>query len=154
MLEAALNEVHLEMEQPSPEEVEGLASSAIDLVAKLDDKLARLPGLQEGSDLEAMRTALLREYISKRAVEAELWKRLPALVTQVGRKLQASEEKLPLRYGPAAGQSVVPMKAIADDLVAAIQPTLPGYQSEVADCLAWGTICDWLMRCPLNWAES
>jgi hypothetical protein len=142
--------LEVDVDTPSPDELQEFAATQNQLIRTLEEKLGVLPGWTDDSALIAARDGFLAAYLRSLTIRARVEAHHPALIEVLDRTVARAERKLHLRYGPTAGQTSVAPKSVEADFVGDLRSRLPGLGVETTDDLAWGTVADWLMRCPLK----
>jgi hypothetical protein len=130
----------------------GVASAAqarVDAVTGLDNKLRKLT-----TDPRPLRAQIVRHYSTGKQLEDWLRRRSPPLWERwrhatTGLAEGLAPKQLINSYSPKETVS-----SVLDDLTAAAREAIPGLPSSDANRLAWGTISDWLVECPLDFAED
>lgn len=138
------------------ETVDGLdawRSENTTLVATANRKLALLP-ISVNSRQKYIEQ-LLQQYLDGENALSRVRDRYPdqwqAAVNCKSRK----EGRLVLEYGELLeNPSAVQLTKIARELADELQAAVPPMDGELARCLSWASLADWLMRCPLELAED
>ncbi|HEX2059060.1 MAG TPA: hypothetical protein VHI71_11920 [Actinomycetota bacterium] len=152
--EAAIADVQVAVPIPETDDIDAFAQQKPFLVATLEEKLRKLPGVDDDMAVAKVRNEMLIFYLRKLSIESSLWNRHPLFKGDVEEAIALAEHRLPLRYGPASGGANSAPATVADDLTNQLLGLLPGYRRSVAEDIAWGTVGDWLMRCPLDWSDT
>jgi len=133
----------------SPQQVEDWSSASESLVSMLKTKLAKRVGsdadkLDESVD-QAVRWFLDRENALEalRSTAPQIHEALMGVILRHGQKLSF--------YGPpAVGVADQILRSELNALVATLKAEVPNFTDASAHQLAFGTLADWLMRCPLD----
>ncbi|MFE9337282.1 hypothetical protein [Streptomyces sp. NPDC007063] len=64
------------------------------------------------------------------------------------------ERKLVLEYPPGSANSAADVTTIAKSLKEELARQAPALDDSFVDAMSWGSIADWLMRCPLDFETS
>lgn len=119
-----------------------------DLRSTALEKLERVTS--SASRRESVVTALTSQYLQgENALE-----RLKAVVPETHKGILAAkahrEDLLVLEHPPELNKTQAKLAQIAQDFAASLRSDFPTLPMKLAETLAWSTVADWLMRCPLD----
>ncbi|MFF0745173.1 hypothetical protein ACFYVL_32710 [Streptomyces sp. NPDC004111] len=138
---------------PTPPEVvstwmEGnsqLADTALTKLAKL-----RLPARHANTYLEQ----LVNQFLDSENALARLREKYPdQWEAATGSKVR-KERKLVLEYPPGSTNNAADVTSIVKSLKEELSRQAPALDDSFIDAMSWGSIADWLMRCPLDFDYS
>jgi hypothetical protein len=144
-----LAKLRLSAEIPPDEEIQSWASANTKPVETLKGKLKRLPASEDAEFLDDLTAELVRAYLHQQLLLDEL-KSHPAFHEEVSLQISSQRKKLTtlLASGPAdaAGVFREQVRLLRDRLSSAVK----SLSEDDLDTLTNGTICDWLVQCPLK----
>jgi hypothetical protein len=143
----ALSTVNLSVPLPSQSELDSWAVGSSDLLSNASKKLEKRASPDQLDDFvaEAVRSFLQGNALldALRSSSPELHERVMAAIRSRSRRLQFAGPKT----GDTAGE-VLDLEL--DALIDAMKNTAPSLSAENAEQIAYGAICEWIMRCPLD----
>jgi hypothetical protein len=144
---SALSKVTLSIPAPSPSELATWAAGSSDLLANATKKLRKRAAPDKLDDVVggAVRSFLLGNALldALRSGSPDLHEKVMSAVRSRARRLEFA--------GPQSGGSAGEiLHAELDALIVAMQAAAPSLSSENAEQIAYGSICEWIMRCPLD----
>ena len=98
--------------------------------------------------------ALIYQYLDGQNALEQLRERYPDHWAIVEAVRSRRERRLPLGYPPASNASITVVRTIADDLSVEMSRDAPSIKGQIAESIAWATVADWVMRCPLDFEPS
>lgn len=144
---SALSKVTLSIPVPSQSELATWVAGSSDLLANATQKLKKRAPVDKLDDVvgEAVRSFLQGNALldALRSGSPDLHEKVMSAVRSRARRLEFA--------GPQPGGSAGEiLNAELDALIAAMQAAAPSLSSENAEQIAYGSICEWIMRCPLD----
>ena len=148
----ALPPALVEVEDIQSESVSDWAGSNNSLSSTADVKLRKIiltDGLRE-----ATMGALLKQYLEGGNALEKLKATSPDAYQNVLKTKAQKEGLLVLEHPPAQSGSNTDLVKIADELQSELQASNVLLGPALAKDLAWATVADWLMRCPLDFGSA
>ncbi|MFG1379349.1 hypothetical protein [Xanthobacter autotrophicus] len=144
---STLSEVALSIPSPSQKELDSWVAGSSDLLANATQKLKKraTPDQLDGVVAEAVRS-----FLQGNALLDALRSGSPDLHEKVMSAIKARTRRLQFAGPKAGGSAGEILHAELDALVAAIRAAAPSLSNENAEQVAYGSICEWIMRCPLD----
>jgi len=143
----ALSTVNLSVPLPSQSELDSWAVGSSDLLSNATKKLEKRALADQLDDFvaEAVRSFLQGNALldALRSSSPELHERVMAAIRSRSRRLQFVGPKT----GDTAGEV---LNLELDALIDAMKNSAPSLSTENAEQIAYGAICEWIMRCPLD----
>lgn len=144
---SALSKVTLSIPSPSQSELDSWVAGSSDLLANATQKLKKraAPDRLEDVVAEAVKSFLQGNALldALRSGSPDLHEKVMSAIKSRARRLQFA--------GPQAGGSAGEiLHGELDALIAAMQSAAPSLSAENAEQIAYGSICEWIMRCPLD----
>ncbi len=120
----------------------------------LDDARRKLSsiGLQGGA-LDLYLEKLLEQFLRGQNALDTLRSKYPDSWEMVVRAQSGMENTLTLEYPPGSTSAPGDVKTIVEDLAKEIRSSAPSVSEQIARALAWATVADWILRCPLDFEE-
>jgi len=146
--------MYVDAEAPEQDEIVEFAVQHSPLVATMEEKLRKLLRTRDPVALRRASSALLTAFLFGTVVDAELRDKYPLVRADIRKIVSATERRLELRYGATSAETDAPVERVAKDLQAEIRSRLPGLEVGTAEDVAYGTVADWLMRCPLDFVDD
>ena len=119
-----------------------------------DLRSAALKKLERVTSSASRRESVVSTLTSQYLRGENALERLKAVVPETHKGILAAkahkEDLLVLEYPPELGNSQAKLTKIAQDFAANLQSDFPTLTGQLAETLAWSTVADWLMRCPLD----
>lgn len=147
----ALATVALSVPGPTSEEMSQWQAGSPDLLANATHKLVKRTGASGVQDAvaEAVRSFLQGNAIldALRTGSPDLHEKVMAAVTSRSRRLNFAGPQ----GGPAPGGI---LNAEIDNLITAIKAAAPNLSDGNAEQIAFGTVSEWIMRCPLDFPSN
>ncbi|MCK3796843.1 hypothetical protein J3S91_17375, partial [Sinorhizobium meliloti] len=144
---SALSKVTLSIPTPSQSELATWAAGSSDLLANATQKLRKRAPADKLDDVvgEAVKSFLQGNALldALRSGSPDLHEKVMSAVRSRARRLEFAGP----RPGESAGEI---LHAELDALIAAMQAAAPSLSAENAEQIAYGSICEWIMRCPLD----
>lgn len=142
--------------------VESVRPTADDRVswktAHIDLHTTALSKLEHVTPSSSIRDAVMASLTSQYIQGENVLERLKNVVPEIHIGILAAkahrEDLLVLEYPPEANASQGTLTVIANDLAKRLHADFPVLSSQLAETLAWSTVADWLMRCPLNFEDA
>lgn len=107
-----------------------------------------------GATLDRVLEALEQQYVAGENSLQALRDRYPTHWKAIANVRSAKESRLVLQYPPESSVPSSLMSSIAGDLSEEIQQVAPPIGKSVADLIAWASVADWTMRCPLRFGDD
>lgn len=143
----SLSTVNLSVPMPSQSELDSWAVGSSDLLTNASKKLEKRASPDQLDDFvaEAVRSFLQGNALldALRSSSPELHERVVSAIRSRSRRLQFAGPKT----GDTAGE-ILDMEL--DALIDAMKESAPSLSTENAEQIAYGAICEWIMRCPLD----
>lgn len=144
---SALSKVTLSIPLPSQTELDRWVAGSSDLLANATHKLKKRasPDQLEDALAEAIKSFLQGNALldALRSGSPDLHEKIMSAIKSRARRLQFAGPQV----GGSAGEI---LHAELDALIAAMQTAAPSLSAENAEQIAYGSICEWIMRCPLD----
>jgi hypothetical protein len=142
----------LNVQPASPEETTAWGDDHPDLLDDARDKLVGI-GLK-GSSLTTYLDTLVGAFLSGENALDSLRSKFPDSWEAVRRTVSGRERTLALDYPSGSAEAPGDVRGIAASLADLIRQAAPPLPAEVAHDLAWATVADWILRCPLDFEEA
>lgn len=140
------NRIRPEIAEPTSEDVAGLADSNRNLTGNLRRKLQSR--FDDVGELDEAIDDALRVFMESQMAVSQLRNMAPEAFEQVTRLV--AERLRRLRLGSKGGGSGDRLELEIDALKASILTSVPDLDHGTAETIAFGSVSDWLMRCPLK----
>lgn len=121
-------------------------------VATLDGKLVRLLAQADESGLATLRAEFLRFYVVGRELEDWVRRHHPALWERWQHAREAIRRTLKTAELTTSAAPNDRLGSLLKDLESSASAAVPTMMTSDAASLAWGTVADWLIECPLDFA--
>ncbi|ACB95788.1 hypothetical protein [Beijerinckia indica] len=148
---SALAMVMLNVPRPTDEEMNQWQAASPDLLANATHKLMKRTGSDrvKGAVAEAVRSFLEGNAIldALRSGSPDMYEKVMAAVASRSRRLSFAGPQ----GGP--GPSAI-LNTEIDSLITAIKAAAPNISDDNANQIAFGTVSDWIMRCPLDFPSD
>lgn len=147
---SALSKVTLSIPTPSPSELATWTAGSSDLLANATVKLKKraLP-----DKLDDVVSETVRSFLQGNAVLDALRSGSPDLHEKVMSAVRSRARRLEFAGPQSDGSAGEILHAELDALIAAMQAAAPSLSAENAEQVAYGSICEWIMRCPLDFPD-
>ncbi|OQM75382.1 hypothetical protein [Manganibacter manganicus] len=144
---SALSKVTLSIPVPSQTELATWVAGSSDLLANATQKLRKRAAADQLDDVVA---EAVRSFLQGNALLDALRSGSPDLHEKVMSAIRSRARRLQFA-GPQPGDSAGEiLNAELDALITAMQTAAPSLSTENAEQIAYGSICEWIMRCPLD----
>jgi hypothetical protein len=144
---SALSKVTLSIPVPSQTELATWVAGSSDLLANATQKLRKRAAADQLDDVVA---EAVRSFLQGNALLDALRSGSPDLHEKVMSAIRSRARRLQFA-GPQPGESAGEiLNAELDALITAMQTAAPSLSTENAEQIAYGSICEWIMRCPLD----
>ncbi|MFB6690597.1 hypothetical protein ACFCX3_08725 [Streptomyces virginiae] len=142
----------VDMVQTSLEDVDVWISGNSELTAKALEKLSRiqLSAAQRESYLEQ----LVNQFLDSENALLRLREKYPDQWEAVMDARKRKERKLVLEYPPGSTNTAMDVNGIVRSLKEDLSRQVPALDDPFVDAMSWGSVADWLMRCPLDFEPS
>jgi len=145
--------VPLVISEPVTEE--RVTSWAGDNPSLLDDAARKFGKLGlTGDGLSSALDSLTYQYLDGENALLRLRERYPDHWTAAQVCRSRREMRLPLEFPASSNTSMHVVTEVADALRDEIARDAPSISGAIADTIAWATVADWIMRCPLDFETS
>jgi hypothetical protein len=144
---AALATVALNVPHPTSEEMNHWQAGSPDLLVNATHKLMKRTG---PSGLQEALAETVRSFLQGNAILDALRSSSPDLHEKVMAAVASRSRRLNFagpQGGPAPGAI---LNTEIDNLIAAIRASAPNLSDDNADQIAFGSVSEWIMRCPLD----
>ncbi|MDA9534739.1 hypothetical protein ACM41_00045 [Bradyrhizobium sp. CCBAU 21362] len=147
---SALSTVKLAIPHPSQDELDSWAAGSSDLLANATLKLKKRVGPHQvhGAVAESIKSFLQGNALldALRTGSPDLHDKVMSAIKSRARRLQFA--------GPQGGSTAgAILHAELDSLIAALLAAAPSLSAENAEQIAYGSISEWIMRCPLDFPD-
>lgn len=144
---SALSKVTLSIPTPSQSELATWAAGSSDLLANATGKLKkRVPP----DKLDDAVGDAVKSFLQGNALLDALRSGSPELHEKVTSAVRSRARRLEFAGPQSNGSAGEILHAELDALIAAMQAAAPSLSAENAEQIAYGSICEWIMRCPLD----
>ncbi|AZO33090.1 hypothetical protein EOA27_05200 [Mesorhizobium sp. M2A.F.Ca.ET.037.01.1.1] len=147
---SALSKVTLSIPALSKTELENWAAGSSDLLANVTRKLKKRAAPDQIEDVVA---DAIKSFLQGNALLDALRSGAPDLHEKVMSAIKSRARRLQFAGPQASGSVGEILHAELDALIAAVQVTAPSISTENAEQIAYGSICEWIMRCPLDFPD-
>jgi len=148
---ASLSKVKLSIPSPTQSEVDSGSVGSTDLLANATEKLKKRASPDQ---LDEFVAEAVRSFLQGNALLDALRSSSPELHDKVITAVKSRSRRLQFA-GPTAGDTAGQiLNAELDALIAAMQSAAPSLSAENAEQIAYGSICEWIMRCPLDFPNA
>jgi hypothetical protein len=147
---SSLSTVKLAIPSPSQEELDTWVAGSSDLLANATQKLKKRTGLDQ---VQAAVAEATRAFLQGNAMLDALRTGSPDLHEKVMSAIKSRARRLQFagpQGGPTAGAI---LHTELDSLISAMQTAAPSLSDENAEQIAYGSISEWIMRCPLDFPD-
>lgn len=139
---------HLIVSEPAPEQVQSFASSNVALLKRVSEKAVKLPKLDTTQKLDEFTLRMVQHYLRAQSAADALRDRDPEQFESFIRCKASMEEVIRIQSMVQVGDGTTVPKAYAE-FKQEVQKHV-SVSPHTADVFAWGTVADWLLRCPLD----
>lgn len=147
---SALSKVTLSIPTPSPSELATWTAGSSDLLANATVKLKKRAPPDKLDDAVS---ETVRSFLQGNAVLDALRSGSPDLHEKVMSAVRSRARRLEFAGPQSGGSAGEILHAELDALIAAMQAAAPSLSAENAEQVAYGSICEWIMRCPLDFPD-
>lgn len=144
---SALSKVMLSIPTPSQSEIATWAAGSSDLLANAAGKLQKRAPPEKLDDAVG---EAVRSFLQGNALLDALRSGSPDLHEKVMSAVRSRARRLEFAGPQSCGSPGEILHAELDALIAAMQAAAPSLSVENAEQIAYGSICEWIMRCPLD----
>jgi len=142
----------LRFQPASPEDATAWGLDHPDL---FEDARKKLVGVgMTGNGLTRYLDTLVSAFLSGENALETLRSKFPDSWEAVRRTVSGRERTLALDYPAGSAEAPGDVTEIATSLAELIRQAAPPLPAEVAHALAWSTVADWILRCPLDFEEA
>ncbi|SEK12036.1 hypothetical protein MAA5396_05061 [Marinovum algicola] len=146
-----LSNVTLSVPSPSEEELAAWAEGSLDLLSTATKKLRKRA---RPEDLDATVNEAVRSFIQGNALLDALRAGSPELHEKVMSAVRSRARRLEFAGPKPAGSPGEVLHSELDALISALQDAAPSLSSENTEQIAYGSISEWIMRCPLDFPNA
>jgi hypothetical protein len=147
---SALSTVKLAIPSPTQEELDTWAAGSSDLLANATHKLKKRTGI--GQVQEAVAEAI-KAFLQGNALLDALRTGSPDLHEKVMSAIKSRARRLQFAGPQGASTAGAILHAELDSLISAMRTAAPSLSDENAEQIAYGSISEWIMRCPLDFPD-
>lgn len=145
LLEQGIRVLRLERKTISDMEINAFQADKSEFVNNVETKLSKLkPAPQH--QIEKARDSMLKQAIYAQNMLGDLKQEYPEYHSQIISGVIEREEKLPIEYFESQPKSLTQQITALKEILAKKSKL----HEDNLDCIASGTVADWLMRCNLN----
>lgn len=144
---SALSKVTLSIPMPSHAELATWVAGSSDLLANAMQKLKKRAPADQLDDVVA---EAVRSFLQGNALLDALRNGSPDLHEKVTSAIRSRSRRLQFAGPQPGGSAGEILHAELDALITAMQVAAPSLSAENAEQIAYGAICEWIMRCPLD----
>lgn len=152
LLLVAATVLEVAVDEATPEQVTDWAASNDDLVATVDEKIAKLPSLISPAQRQAFRDTVLKWYLEGRELLDAL-RNYPQTYEKIVRAKSHRENYL-ASAALAAGNPAQEFNNALEQLLTTFRQEVQEVSGLSAESLAHEAVADWLIRCPLDFYSS
>ena len=134
----------------SDEEIEKWTFSSNDLVQNLQRKLQKRISAGAEISKEELSSQLISEFLYRENTLDNLRKNSPDLFEKIDEVISSHSRALALSGHSPDGTAHSILSSALKNLTNDIRANIPNFSSQDAEKLAYGSIADWLLRCPLD----
>lgn len=147
---SALSKVTLSIPTPSPSELASWTAGSSDLLANATGKLKKRATPDKLDDVVS---ETVRSFLQGNAVLDALRSGSPDLHEKVMSAVRSRARRLEFAGPQSSGSAGEILHTELDALIAAMKVAAPSLSAENAEQVAYGSICEWIMRCPLDFPD-
>lgn len=144
---SALSKVTLSIPTPSQSELATWAAGSSDLLTNATGKLRKRAAPDKLDDIVG---EAVRSFLHGNALLDALRSGSPDLHEKVMSAVRSRARRLEFAGPQSSGSAGEILRAELDALVSAMHAAAPSLSAENAEQIAYGSICEWIMRCPLD----
>lgn len=137
---------------PTPNDIAEWIGGNASLRDTAVEKLSRIE--PSANTIEVVVSALLNQYLQGENALEQLKQSVPEGFASVLKTKSHKEDLLVLQHPPTTANSTTRLSTIATELVDELRLAYPLLDKQLAETLAWSTVAEWLMRCPLDFGDS
>jgi hypothetical protein len=130
------------------DEMTSWADSNSALALNLQRKLESVDSLSPDQRTE-LGVALIRMYLQREHVLRQLHEYYPAMYEELVRSLRSREHALAVENLVDRSTALMRVRDLAEELESRIHELAPNIRSHL-NLIGWGTVAEWLLRCPLK----
>lgn len=148
---SALSKITLSIPTPSQSELESWAAESSDL---LNNAIQKLGKRAPPNKLDEAVAEAIKSFLQGNALLDALRSGSPDLHEKVISAIRSRTRRLRFAGPQAGGSAGEILHAELDALIAAMQAVAPSLSADNAEQIAYGSICEWIMRCPLDFPDA
>lgn len=148
----ALPEQLIQPDEVTPEGYESWTLDNSSLMEDAERKLKKI-GLS-GDGLSQALESIAYSYLESENALTKLRANFPDHWNAAKSSRSRKERRLPMEFPAHENSSMTVVPAVVEALAKDLARDAPSLTGSVADLIAWGTVSDWLMRCPLDFKAS
>lgn len=148
---SALSKVTLSIPTPSQSELATWAAGSSDLLTNATGKLRKRAAPDKLDDIVG---EAVRSFLHGNALLDALRSGSPDLHEKVMSAVRSRARRLEFAGPQSSGSAGEILRAELDALVSAMHAAAPSLSAENAEQIAYGSICEWIMRCPLDFPNA
>ena len=153
LYDSGAGKVTIDVAEAAEKDVKEWAGKNDKLVKAIDEKLGRITAVK-ASAKKGIRDKFLRHYVTGQNLLERLRIDFPALHEKVLACQRARERFLSTRMalcGPTTGTA---LHEVISQFRDELDRSVTGISDSNAECLAFGAVADWMLRCPLDFPEA
>lgn len=143
-------EISLSAAAASSDEVEAWSARSGDLVQNLERKLGKRAAPSDPVAHKQLVDEAIQLFLERENALEALRRDAPELHEEISQVIALRDRRLRFLGPSSTGTASQIMAEQIDEFVSALREKLPNLSAESAENLAYGTVSDWLMRCPLD----
>jgi hypothetical protein len=152
---AAIVAIPVPLVIPDPVTEESMSSWVGDNSPLLDDAARKFEKLGlSGNGLSSALDSLTYQFLDGENALLKLRERYPDHWTAAQGCRSRRERRLPLEFPASSNTSMQVVTEVADALRDEIARDAPSISGAIAETIAWATVAEWIMRCPLDFETS
>lgn len=148
---SALSKVTLSIPMPSQSELTKWAAGSSDLLANATGKLKKRAAPNE---LDKVVSETVKSFLQGNALLDALRSGSPDLHEKIMSAIRSRARRLEFAGPQSGGSAGQILHTELDALIAGLQAAAPNLSFENAEQIAYGAVCEWIMRCPLDFPNA
>jgi hypothetical protein len=139
---------HFPIKEPATEEIQSFASGNVALLKRVSEKAVKLPKLDTAQKIDEFTLRMVQHYLMAQSAADALRDRDPEQFESFIRCKASMEEVVRIQSMVQVGDGTTVRKTYSEFKLE-VQKQV-SVSPHTADVFAWGTVADWLLRCPLD----
>ena len=153
LFDSGAKKINYQVNDPPDADVQAWAGSNDPLVQKLDQKIGRLKTVPAVSRTP-VREQFLRHYVTGQNLVEQLRVDHPEIHARLLTCQKNRERYLVTASLLTSAESPLILQKVISDYQSELDREVKGLSDSNTECLAHGTVADWLLRCPLDFPEA